>query len=208
MRIEIAGVSLAYGARILFTGLDAQVETGAVTALVGPSGAGKSSLLAALAGYRAPSAGTIVYVGADGADRHPPEPALITWVPQGSNALPSRTALDNVMIGPLSRGTTLGEARERALAALEAVGLAALAESRARELSGGELQRLGFARAQAAGTPFIFADEPTSSLDAANVDRIAALLRRLSGCSTVVVATHDATLVEAADAVIDLRAAA
>jgi ABC-type lipoprotein export system ATPase subunit len=208
MRIELAGVSLAYGRRVLFSGLDARVDAGAVTALVGPSGAGKSSLLAALAGYRAPSAGTIAYLPDDGSTASPPDPGLITWVPQGSNALPARSALDNVMIGALSRGATLSEARDRARAALDDVGLAPLEASRARELSGGELQRLGFARAHAAQTPFIFADEPTASLDAANVERIADLLRRLSGRSTVVVATHDAVLVRAADAVIDLRAAA
>jgi ABC-type lipoprotein export system ATPase subunit len=208
MRIELERVALSYGPRILFTDLDAVVEPVGVTVIVGPSGSGKSSLLAALAGYRKPSAGGITFTADDGSDRTDPDPTLITWVPQGSNSLPARSAVDNVMIGALARGARQEEAAERASSALARVGLSPLSKSRARELSGGELQRLGFARALAAATPFIFADEPTSSLDAANVDIIAELLRELAGSSTVVVATHDPTLVAAATKVIDLRAAA
>lgn len=204
MRIELEHVGLGYGDRELFHDLDVVIPHGRVTVIVGPSGSGKSSLLAAMAGYRPPSSGRIRY--RSGRTSVPPDARYVTWVPQGSNALPARTALDNAMIGALSRGADLASASRRATDALAAVGLWDLAPNRARLLSGGELQRLGFARALAAATPFIFADEPTSSLDAQNVDRVADLLAQLGRRSTVVVATHDPALVRTADLVVDLRA--
>ena len=109
------------------------------------------------------------------------------------------------MIGPLSEGAGLGPARTRALGALAAVGLTDLAGKIARQLSGGELQRVSFARALAADKPVIFADEPSSSLDARNTARIAELLHALGSRATIVVATHDPLLIEAAQDQVHLR---
>ena len=87
------------------------------------------------------------------------------------------------------------------------LGIEKRAGAAARQLSGGELQRLAFARAAAAGTPFVFADEPTASLDAANVRRVVGLLRVLGRRASVVVASHDPAVVGGADAVIEVRPA-
>lgn len=207
MRIDVAGATLKFGRRTIFESFDAQFAHGRVTALVGPSGSGKSSLLAAMSGYQRLAEGRITGVREDGTEVAVTS-AMVAWVPQGVNALGARTALENVMIGPLSEGVNLELARTRALAALDSVGLTDLSGKLARKLSGGELQRVSFARALAADKPVIFADEPSSSLDAQNTTRIAELLQALRSRATIVVATHDPLLVEAAQDEVHLRTGA
>lgn len=204
MHIEVRGASLRFGRRTVFEHFDAWFAEGHVTALVGPSGSGKSSLLAAMAGYQRLTDGAIIGVDSNGTE-HAVAASTIAWVPQGTNALGARTALENVLIAPLAEGSDVAASVVRAMDALEAVGLADLAGVTARKLSGGELQRVNFARALAADKPFIFADEPSSSLDARNTERIAELLYSLRSRSTIIVATHDPLLVDAAEATVDLR---
>jgi putative ABC transport system ATP-binding protein len=203
VRIEIADAGIVFGARVVFSGFSASIRPGEVTALVGPSGSGKSTLLAAMAGYQRLATGRIGYH--DGDRVIPPNPELVAWVPQGSNALGTRSALDNVMIAPLSEGQSAAEAREIAASALDDVGLLDRADERVRRLSGGELQRVSFARALATSTPIIFADEPSASLDGANTELLGALLAGLRSRATIVVATHDPILIESAGAVVRLR---
>lgn len=204
MRIVVEGATLSYGGEpAVFADIDASFEEGKITALVGPSGSGKTSLLSAIAGVTRLSAGTVSYL--DGERRRQPAREDIVWVPQGSNAIGSRSAMDNVMIGPLSNGASPVEARDRALSALRSVGLEQRAQYPANTLSGGEVQRVAFARAIASGRAVILADEPSSSLDAHNTEQIAELLRRLSTEATVIVATHDPLLMDAADDVVRLR---
>lgn len=205
MRVVVRDATLSFGATPVFHDFSATFETGTVTALVGPSGSGKSSLLAAMAGYQPLDSGSIEFVSDTPPTRTSPSPSMIAWVPQGSNALGRRTVLDNVLIAPLGGGSDLAEARERALDAIETVGLIDRVHSPARKLSGGELQRLGLARALASGRSVIFADEPSANLDAANTERIAALFDGLSSHATIIVATHDPLLVEAAASAVHLR---
>lgn len=209
MHIEVRGACVRFGARVVFEGIDASFAAGRVTALVGPSGSGKSTLLAAMAGYQRLDAGSITVSHNDAVNHldtvSGPDAGLVAWVPQGSNALGTRTALDNVMIAPLSEGRHPAVARAVALAALAEVGLADQANQRARVLSGGELQRVSFARALASTKPVIFADEPSASLDGANAERLGSLLFELRSRATIIVATHDPILIEAAEAVVHLR---
>ena len=204
MRVRADALSLGFGERILFTDLRLDIPHRGVTALVGPSGSGKSSLLAALAGFLSPAAGWVAMIGDDGIPTLP-DARHVTWIPQGSNAIPARSVLDNAMIGALARGASLDDARARATASLAELGIAHRAHAAARELSGGELQRLAFARAATAATPFVFADEPTASLDAANVHRVVDLLVGLGTRASVVVATHDPAVIAGADVVVRLR---
>ena len=204
MRIEVRAATLRFGRRTVFDGFDAQFADGRVTALIGPSGSGKSSLLAAMAGYQRLAAGTIVGIDAEGREVTM-VPSMVAWVPQGLNALGARTAIENIMIGPLAEGADRETAHRRSAEALEAVGLADLGAALARTLSGGELQRVSFARALAAEKPVIFADEPSSSLDARNTARVAELLHTLRARATIVVATHDPLLIEAAENQVHLR---
>lgn len=203
MRIDVLSVSKSFGAKKVLERMTAHITGGSITALVGPSGVGKSTLLSIIGGSAKPDHGEVV-VRHDGRDQRP-APALVAWVPQGSNALPHRSTRDNAALGALSRGCTWDEAYAAGVIALERVGLEDLADRDARQLSGGELQRLAFARALCAERPIILADEPTANLDSANTVILTRLLKRLSGTSTVVVATHDPLVAEAADAVIDLR---
>lgn len=203
MRIEVVDASISFGDRRVFDGFDARFEPGCVTALVGPSGSGKSSLLAAMGGYQKLTRGSIQLISETGSA--PPTPSLVAWVPQGSNALKARTALDNVCITPLAEGRSLSEARTIAKAALAKVGLSAVEGQIARTLSGGELQRLAFARALAGRKPLMFADEPSASLDETNTRAIARLLADIDTTAIVIVATHDPVLIESADIVVSLR---
>ncbi len=196
-----AGVT--YGDTPVFFGISARFESSHITSVVGPSGSGKSSLLAAIAGITKLSSGSISFV--EGDVSVPPQENAVVWVPQGNNVIGPRSAVDNVMIGPLSCGVRPHQAEEIAYSALESVGLADRARQSMRSMSGGEIQRVGFARAIASGKPVILADEPSSSLDAENTSRLADLLRSLSLTSIVIVATHDPLLIEASDRIVRMR---
>ena len=204
MQIEVHDASKSYRRRVVLSGLTATFRRGEVTAVVGPSGSGKSTLLATMASFERLDSGRVELL-ADTMTRRM-RPRDVAWIPQGSNAIPARSVLDNAMVGALARGASRLAARNRAEAALDAVGMTALTPAKARTLSGGELQRVCFARAIASGAPCIFADEPTASLDAAATERLATILRDVSFDAVVVVATHDPMLISAADATLDLRA--
>jgi len=204
MQIDVVDSRLSFDGRVIFDSFTASFPTGRVTALVGPSGSGKSSLLSAMAGFQKLDSGAIHWSPGDGS-RTPPVPTSVSWIPQGSNAIGIRTALDNVLIGPLAEGKSLAQAVETSVSALWEVGLEHAAHRRARTLSGGELQRMCFARALASDKPLIFADEPSSSLDADNTERLAELIHALRARATIVVATHDPLLISAAEYQVHMR---
>jgi putative ABC transport system ATP-binding protein len=205
VQIDVVDATMRFGAITVFSGFAAQFPAARVTALVGPSGSGKSTLLAAISGYQPLSGGRIELRDGPTSPPSPPAPSRVAWVPQGSNALGRRTVLENVAIAPLSVGATLSDARERAIDALEVVGLGTLLHQQARRLSGGELQRTALARALASDRELILADEPSANLDAANTEMIAEILDGLSTRATVVVATHDPVLAAAAEVTVHLR---
>lgn len=202
MRVLVEDASVRFGKNVVFNHFSCAFEPDTVTALVGPSGSGKSTLLSCIAGYERLQHGRIVL---DHAEKNAPSQTQIVWIPQGNNALGSRTALDNVMIGALSAGHSIKIARERSLEALADVKMYDKANQTGRKLSGGELQRVNFARAIASGKPLILADEPSSSLDEENTLNVASLLADLANRATIIVATHDPVLMNAAQRVINLR---
>lgn len=203
MFIEVAGVSKSYGSDAVLTDLSLTIRGERVTALVGPSGSGKSTLLTILGGAAVPDEGEVMVD--IGGERSTPHEGLAAWVPQGSNALANRTALDNAAIGALAGGHTLESAHTLARMALDLVGLSHIAPRLARHLSGGELQRVSFARAICSERPLILADEPTANLDEKNARRVAQILNDLRRRATIIVATHDPILMSRADDVIDMR---
>lgn len=190
-------------------GVTLEVERGAFVALVGPSGSGKSTLLALLGALDRPTSGRVVF---DGADLLRASDAARTRVRrrigivfQGGPTLRRVTAVDNVGIPLVARGVPATEREARARAALGRVGLADRAGSPPEELSGGELQRLGVARALVGDPELVLADEPTSSLDRENAAAVADLLSAAHAEGrTVVVATHDDALVARATRVVEL----
>ena len=184
------------------------VAAGEVLAVLGPNGAGKSTLLTAIAGHRPHASGTIALNGAVIDASVPPERRRIGLLGQRAMLFPHLSALENVAFGPRAQGVPAAEARRRALAHLEEVGLEDIAGRRPAELSGGQQQRVALARALAADPLALLLDEPFASLDAetgTQARRLVAQLRdRLA--IPIVLVTHDpldAVMLAARTAVVD-----
>ncbi len=159
-------------------------------ALMGPSGSGKSTLLGLIADLDVPSTGRLTWpaLGVSGTLR----PGKIGMVFQASSLLPMLNLAENIALPLLLDGRIKG-AREQALQALDAVGLGGLADKLPEELSGGQAQRVGLARALVGRPKLILADEPTGQLDHATAQHVFdVLLAALEGTDTsLIVATHD-----------------
>jgi ABC-type lipoprotein export system ATPase subunit len=167
------------------------IGAGARIALVGASGSGKSTLLQMLGGIETPSAGEIVWPALGARDTL--RPRHVAFVFQNRNLLAPLTAAENVALPLVLQGASDADARGAAANALAAFDLADLRDKLPEELSGGQAQRVAFARAVAARPDMIFADEPTGQLDSATADRFldtALALLDAAGIA-LVVATHD-----------------
>jgi ABC-type Fe3+/spermidine/putrescine transport system ATPase subunit len=211
-RLELRSVSIAYGATPAVHAVNLSVGPAETVALLGPSGAGKSSLLAAVAGFLRPWAGEIridgrVVVG----DRVslPPERRSVGVAFQNAALWPHLTVVQTVAYPYRRRGLDDAEARRRAAILLKQLGIERLADRRPAELSGGEQQRTGLARALARDAAVYLLDEPTAHLDAAlkgSLQREMAELCRRDGAA-VLYATHDvAEALALADRVAIIRA--
>lgn len=159
-------------------------------ALMGPSGCGKSTLLMLLADLDAPTAGRLNWpaLGEHGLLR----PTQISVVFQAPSLLPMLNVAENVAL-PLLIANQPGDPQAEAARALDAIGIAGLADKLPEELSGGQAQRVGLARALVGGPRLILADEPTGQLDHTTAQQVFdALLAALEGTdAALVVATHD-----------------
>jgi putative ABC transport system ATP-binding protein len=193
--------------------VDFDARHGDVTMVMGPSGSGKSTLIAALSGLLKPEEGKVRALEADDLwkwssgriDRFRLDHCGFIF--QGFNLFPALTARQQVMIALHYQGASQAEARARAQAALEEVGMGPKVNQRPSELSGGEKQRVAIARALAKNPNLIFADEPTSALDGENGQVVIRLLRRAATerGAAVICVTHDPRLEAYADRVIHLE---
>jgi ABC-type Fe3+/spermidine/putrescine transport system ATPase subunit len=189
-------VTIAYGQTTVVSDLDLDVRGGEMLALLGPSGCGKTTILSALAGFLPIEAGEITIGGRvvdDGRHRVAPERRDVGVVFQGYALWPHLDALDTIAYPIRRRGVGSTEARHRAAAILERLGIAHLAHRRPVELSGGEQQRVGLGRALAREASVYLFDEPTAHLDATLRDRLQLEIadqRRRTGAAAVY-ATHD-----------------
>jgi putative ABC transport system ATP-binding protein len=188
-----------------------QVASGETVAVVGASGAGKSTLLALLAGLDEPSAGSVWLEGTelsalDEDGRAEARARKVGFVFQSFHLVPSLTALENVML-PLELAGRI-DARAAAREALAQVGLAGRLGHYPRQLSGGEQQRVAIARAFVTHPAVLFADEPTGNLDTATGGRVIQLLFEMNRATgtTLVLVTHDRTIAERCDRVIEMDA--
>jgi putative ABC transport system ATP-binding protein/lipoprotein-releasing system ATP-binding protein len=166
-----------------------EVRAGDRVAITGPSGSGKSSLLALMSGLDAPTSGA---VGWPALGLPPLRPAYIGMAFQTPSLLPALTVLENVEIPLLILDATSG-ASERAFDMLRILDLHRLADRLPEELSGGQMQRVAFARALVTRPSLVLADEPTGQLDQVTgqhlIDQVLAALEGLS--AALVIATHD-----------------
>lgn len=193
--IEFSQVTKRYGANTVVDNLTLSIPAGETTVFVGSSGCGKTTTLRMINRMVEPQEGTITIGGQNIADQDPYKlRRSIGYVMQSGGLLPHRTVLENVMTVPLLNGTPKPQAKERALDLLGTVGLdASLAQRYPAQLSGGQAQRVGVARALAADTSILLMDEPFSAVDPIVRTELQEELLRLQGelHKTIVFVTHD-----------------
>ena len=193
--IEFSQVTKRYGANTVVNNLTLSIPAGETTVFVGSSGCGKTTTLRMINRMVEPQEGTITIGRQNIADQDPYKlRRSIGYVMQSGGLLPHRTVLENVMTVPLLNGTPKPQAKERALDLLGTVGLdASLAQRYPAQLSGGQAQRVGVARALAADASILLMDEPFSAVDPIVRTELQEELLRLQGelHKTIVFVTHD-----------------
>jgi putative ABC transport system ATP-binding protein len=198
-------------------GIELAIEAGEVVVVLGPSGSGKTTLLGLLAGLDSPSEGVVELDGVnigelDEDGRAALRAERIGFVFQNFQLVPTLTALENVQVPlellPRDHPNAMVDTEARAADLLGRVGLGARTRHYPAELSGGEQQRVGIARAFANTPRILFADEPTGNLDRETGDEITRLLFELNSESgtTLVIVTHDLELAKRANRVVHLGA--
>lgn len=215
--LSVHGLTKTYvggdgGEITVFDGVDLDVERGEMVAIVGASGAGKSTLLHLLGALDRPTAGRVLIGGRDleGMDDDTVSTLrnrTVGFVFQFHHLLREFTALENVMMPLRIGGMEEAEARARALALLDRVGLSGRVHHRPSALSGGEQQRTAVARALAADPQVLLADEPSGNLDHHNSERLHDLFAELAHEMEIamVVVTHNRSFAARADRVLQLE---
>ena len=203
--IELNAVTRIYGtgtaAVSALQGIDLKIEHGDFVAVMGPSGSGKSTCMNILGCLDTPSSGTYRFKGVEVGKLSRDQRALLRrnylgFVFQGFNLLNRTSALENVELPLIYRGTPAAERQRMARKALAAVGLNGWETHTPAELSGGQQQRVAIARAIVVSPEVLFADEPTGNLDSARSREIMELMTafNLDRGITIVMVTHDAVM--------------
>jgi lipoprotein-releasing system ATP-binding protein len=214
--LAVAGLTRAFsqGGRTIavLRGVDLAIRPGEIVALLGPSGSGKSTLLQAVGLLEGGFGGAIRIAGEDAArldddGRTRLRREALGFVYQFHHLLPDFTALENVVLPQLVRGSDPAPAEARARALLDRLGLAERLDHRPAQLSGGEQQRVAVARALANRPALVLADEPTGNLDEATAERVFAEFLRLvrEEGAAALVATHNERLAARMDRTVRLH---
>lgn len=192
-------------------GIDLDINKNEYVALMGPSGSGKSTLMNILGCLDSPSGGKYVLNGKDVSRMHDDELAKVRneeigFVFQQFNLLPRLTAAENVALPLVYAGIPKKDRIERALVALEKVGLADRSHHKSNELSGGQIQRVAIARALVNNPSILLADEPTGNLDSKTSVEVMELFGKIhAGGNTVILVTHEEDIARYAHRVVRLR---
>lgn len=198
--IRLEGVSRLYSGRVPALALDNVTTTvlrGEMVAVVGASGSGKSTLLNILGTLDRPTSGRYLLDGTDTTTLDDAQLAAlrstsIGFVFQAFHLIRERTALDNVALAGLYAGVPRSARRERAMTALERVGMAHKALALPNELSGGEQQRVAIARAVCTHPPLVLSDEPTGNLDSSHAQGVLDVFSSLNESgTTIIMVTHN-----------------
>jgi tungstate transport system ATP-binding protein len=185
--LELENVRFVVAGRTIIHDVSCVIEAGARTVILGPNGAGKSVLLRLCHGLLAPSAGRIVWRGAERARRRVKQ-AMVFQRP----VMLRRSAMANVTYALALAGVPRHERSARAESALRAVGLSHAAARPARVLSGGEQQKLALARAWAIEPDVFFLDEPTANLDPGATREVEEIVERIGAAGTkIIMTTHN-----------------
>jgi putative ABC transport system ATP-binding protein len=197
---------------VALDGVSLHIAAGEFVAVMGPSGSGKSTLLHLVGGLDRPSRGDVMVDGKIISQMEDDQVTLfrrarVGFVFQFFNLLPTLNAIENTALPLMLDGRSESEARARAEALLERVGLSARKNHLPEALSGGEIQRLAIARALVFKPPILLADEPTGNLDSKTGAAILATIREINRSEhcTVVMVTHDREAAATADRVIRLK---
>ncbi|MFD7645008.1 ABC transporter ATP-binding protein [Kitasatospora sp. NPDC059795] len=191
--------------------IDLEVRAGEFLAVMGPSGSGKSTLLALAGGLDRPSVGRVLVEGTplEGLSRAKLADVRrrsVGYVFQSYNLIPALTAAENIALPRELDGVSARTARAEALAALEELGIAQLADRFPEDMSGGQQQRVAIGRALAGERRLVLADEPTGALDSATGEAVLQVLRsRCDAGAAAVMVTHDPAHAAWADRVVFLR---
>lgn len=179
--------------------------------IIGPSGSGKSTLMNMLGCLDVPTKGTYTLDGYDVGSKTDDELAVIRnekigFVFQGFNLLPKLTALENVELPLIYQGVSAKKRRERAIKALESVGLGERINHKPTELSGGQQQRVAIARALVTNPPIILGDEPTGNLDSKSGKEVMDIFKELHRKgNTIILITHDNDVAAQAERIIRIQ---
>ncbi len=203
----------AYGVSVpALVGVSLRVQRGEILAIMGPSGCGKTTLLNCLAGLDTVDAGSVEIAGTNlallrDARRTDFRARTMGFIFQNFNLLPVLNAVENVELPLLVLGLSRGEARGRARAMLDAVGLDMRERHRPAELSGGQRQRVAIARALVNEPAIVWADEPTGNLDSEAAEEIMLLLAELNRTrgQTLVLVTHAQEIAARTNRIIRMR---
>ena len=214
--IEATGLRKTYGTNgqqvDALRGVDFRVARGEMVAIMGPSGCGKTTMLNCLSGLDDFNSGDVKIAGTslhamNDNQKTAYRARRMGFIFQAYNLLPVLSAVENVELPLLVSGVRSGEARKRAIAALDQVGLGDRMKNRPAELSGGQRQRVTVARSLVNNPAIVWADEPTGALDSESAATIMDLMCRLNkeNGQTFVVVTHAMEVGERADSIVRMR---
>lgn len=209
--LECKGLSLKYKdghkENLVLDDVDLNIEKGENVVVLGPSGSGKSSLIYLFSGLKKPTSGSIFVDGIDVSTLKDKQYADFRkkrygYIFQMHFLIPYLTVIENVMTGAPRMNA---QYKSKAHTLLEELGIAQYEKKRIFELSGGERQRVAIARALISEPEIIFADEPTASLDHENAVEILKLLKEYKSSSTLLMATHDTSILSGDEVILRIE---